>query len=624
MDMFRSISLLLAGIAVFLLGIKLMSSALQSGAGRSVKKALARVGDNRFAGVGLGIGATTVTQSSTAVTVMVVGFVNAGVMSLVQAAAIIKGANIGTTLTVFMGSFGQFRISAVFMSFGIVGIFMYMLARKERIRLIGQIITGFALIFIGMELMSLGLRRDPVINEFFTNAFISVAQNPAGPLLLFLLGVIITVIFQSSTAVTMMVVNMASYIRIANQNYATCTCCLGYIAPVIPLDAAILVILGANLGTCLTAIIVSIGASQNAKRAAFIHLSTDIFGFILFLPILWIFGGYISNALLFIARGNNSFAASFFHLFYNLIIIAILIGFIHPLVRLVTKIIPNKPGELSTEPQLYFINEKATPNPMQIAAIMPDGQNETTAAIAAAEAIAEISPFIKDAVFSEIVNMAQLAHQNLDASLKAVLAGNVTAEEKNAIISTEQKINYINKGIGRHLAKFSNDAVFLENKKIFNSLHHVIFDIERIGDHAMNLLEEAEEMKRSKIVFSEPAVKDLENMFQTISNMLHLSLEILETRDSEKLDDISKFRKQINESRRDFGFNHIDRLNRGECNVEAGLHFYVIMSVLERVKDHLTNIAYSVKTTKGAQYEKLKKLSKERIKQRSKDKDVYW
>jgi len=626
MDMFRSISLLLSGIAVFLLGIKLMSGALQSGTGRSVKKALARVGDNRFAGVGLGIGATTVTQSSTAVTVMVVGFVNAGVMSLVQAAAIIKGANIGTTLTAFMGAFGAFRISAVFMSFGIVGIFMYMLARKERMRLIGQIITGFALIFIGMELMSLGLRRDPTINAFFTNAFTSVAENPMGPLLLFLLGVIITVIFQSSTAVTMMIVNMASYIRATNPDYATCTCCGVYIAPVISLSAAMLVILGANLGTCLTAIFVSIGASQNAKRAAFIHLSTDIFGFVIFLPILWIFGTQISNALLFISGGNNSFAASFFHLFYNLIVIAILIGFIHPLVRLVTKLIPNKPGELGTEPQLYFIDEKAIPRPMQITAVMPDGTFETpqpdTTAMNTAVDLA--SPFAKDDVFSEIVNMAQLAHQNLDASLKAVLAGDVKPVEKNTIISTEQKINYINKGIGRHLAKFSNDVVFIENQEIFNSLHHVIFDIERIGDHAMNLLEEAEEMKRNKIVFSEAAVRDLQNMFLTISDMLHLSLDILETRNAERLDDISKFRKQIVDYRRDFGFNHIDRLNKGECSVEAGLHFYVIMSVLERVKDHLTNIAYSVKTTKGTQHEQFKKLSKERIKQRSKDKTVYW
>ena len=607
--MFRSISLLLAGIAVFMLGIKLMSSGLQSGAGKSVKKTLARIGDNRFVGVGVGIGATTVTQSSTAVTVMVVGFVNAGVMTLAQAAAIIMGANVGTTLTAFMGALDGLPIASFFMLSGIFGIFMYMFSKRDRVRLIGQIITGFAVIFVGMHLMGRALRGDPVINDFFTRAFQSVAQNPVGPLLLFLLGMLLTAILQSSTATTVMIVSMASFGVGSSPYYET-------IYPLISLNAALPVILGANLGTCLTALIASIGASQNAKRAAFIHLSTDVFGFILFLPILWIFGGPIADILMVISGGNNGVAASFFHLFYNVIMISILIWLIKPLIRLVTKLIPAREGELSGEPQLYFIDEKAVSTPIQL----PENADSSDPLQSAAAA----SIFQREDVFKEVVNMAQLAHENLDASLKAVLAGDVTPQEKNRIISTEQKINYINKGIGRHLVKFSNDAVFVEDQKTFNSLHHVIFDIERIGDHAMNFLEEAEEMKKNKIVFSEFAAHDLEQMFSTISDMLHLSLEILETRDPEKLDDISKFRRQILESRRTFGFNHIDRLNKGECNVEAGLHFYAIMSGLERVKDHLTNIAYSVKTTKSAQHERFKKLSKERIKKRSKDKEVYW
>ena len=606
----------MAGIAIFLLGIKFLSGGLQSGAGKTVKKTLARIGDNRFVGVGVGATATVAIQSSTAVTVMVVGFVNAGVMTLHQAAAVIMGANIGTTATAFMGALGSLPIASFFMFSGIIGIVLYMFGKKERLKLVGKIILAFALLFVGMHLMSRALRGNAQIEGFFTNAFQTMATSPVGPLVLFLLGTLLTALLQSSTATTMMIVNMATAvsrtITIAYYPYYQVV----IDPPLIALNAALPVILGANLGTCLTALIASVGASPNAKRAALIHLSTDIFGFVVFLPILWIWGTPISEGLAFISGGNYGIAASFFHLFYNMAMIGILIWFIKPLIKLVTKLVPAREGELSTEPQLYFIDEKASVIPRQIPENV-DSSDSLQSAVAN-------SIFQREDVFKEVVNMAGLAHENLDASLKCVISGGITAQEKNKIISTEQKINYINKGIGRHLIKFSNDAVFVEDQQTFNSLHHVIFDIERIGDHAMNFVEEAQEMKSNKIVFSEYAVKNLEDMFSTISDMLHLSLEILETRNSEKLDEISKFRRKINENKRAYGFEHISRLNKGECNVEAGVHFYAIMTGLERVKDHLTNIAYSVKSTAGTQHERLKKLSKERIKKRSEGKNVYW
>jgi len=657
MDIFRSICMLLAGIAVFLLGIKLMSSGLQSGAGKGIKKLFARIGDNRFVGVGVGAGATATVQSSTAVTVMVVGFVNAGVMTLHQAAAIIMGANIGTTFTAFFGAMGNLPITPFFMATGIVGIFMYMFAKKDKVKLIGQIITGFAVLFVGINLMSGALRGNDVFTGFFENAFAVVANTPVGPLLLFLLGTLFTAMVQSSTATTVMIVTMVG-------------------EGIFPPQIALPVILGANLGTCLTALIASIGASANAKRAACIHLSTDIFGFVLFLPIIWIFGRPISDALIHISGGNNALAASFFHLFYNLIMISILIWLIKPLVKLVTKIIPGK-GEESDEPRLFFIDEKLLQPAASGGGILKRGKRTKAVITADAaesaqsvtdenstpEAIENNPPettpdsdvdneYIyyrygvknwtkKDEVFhldnsvlderpptpieltmKETLNMAQLAHTNIGTALKAVCETDVS--QKNKITNTEQKINYINKGIGKYLVKLSADPKYEPDKKLLTSLHHVISDIERIGDHAMDFLANATEMAEHKIKFSDAAIAELNEMLDKINEMFTKSLYAFEHREKERLPEIASLSKEVDEIKRKLGFAHISRLNNGECNMESGAHFYAVVTGLERIADHLSNIAFSIKSLAGQQLERLKQLSKEQAKKRAEKTTIYW
>jgi len=582
MEILNSILLLLAGIGVFMLGIKLMTNGLDKGAGKSIKVMFAKVGDNRFASAGIGAGATAAIQSSTAVTVMVVGFANAGVITLLQSTAIIMGANVGTTFTAFFGAIANLPINNFFMASGLVGVAMYMFGKKPKIKLIGEIIAGLALIFVGMHFMSRSFRDGP-LGDAFQSAFVTLSGNPVGPLLLMLIGAVFTAILQSSTATTTMAVTMAA-------------------EGVLPLEAGIFLILGANIGTCLTAMIASIGASTNAKRAAVTHLMYNLIGAFLFLPLLWILRSQTVTFLNLVSRGADEWAAAFFHLFYNVILFALLIGFTKPLTALVTKLVPAKEGELSDVLSLEFIDSKNV--------VSLKGAEESVVAAA------------KDSVYKEIKNMAQMAFRNFEAAYKTTLVPDIS--DKHKIVSVEQKVNFLNKEIGRYLVRLSNEGAFVGDEKTANILHRVVSDIERIGDHAMNFLEEAEEMIAQGVAFTVTAVAELEEMRQTVKQMFKLSLEIFESGDIERLDEISKMRKTLSEYKRKLNFRHISRLNKEQCKVEAGVHFYAVVSNLEDVKDHFANIAYSVRNTKGAQLEQLKLLSKQKAKSRNSKHQVYW
>jgi len=547
-EVFKSICLLLAGISVFLLGIKLMSSGLQTGAGKSVKKVFNRIGDNRFVGVGVGVGATATIQSSTAVTVMVVGFVNAGVMSLYQAAAIIMGANIGTTLTTFLGALGGLPIASIFMMTGIIGIFMYMFSKKKSINIAGQIITGLAIIFVGMNLMSSAFRGSKELTNLVSNAFVTFASHPMGPLLLFLIGVIFTATIQSSTATTVMIVTMAIE---------------GVISPY----AALFVVLGANLGTCLTTLIASIGTTPNAKRAALIHLSTDIFGFILFLPILWIFGHSIANGLMSMSGANAGLAISFSHLFYNLIMISILIWFIKPLIKLTTIIVPSNGSELE-DPKLHFIDEKVS---------HPKLTEESM-----------------DSIFSEATGMLKICKENLGRTFLSLTTGEIL--DKNRIIHTEQQINYANRGIGRYLVKLSKNTKSTTKKHRINSLHQIVSDVERVGDRSLDILTMSEEMIDNKIKFSGIAVEGITELYETVQDMLGKVTEMFGNRDKKQHQEIIVLKKEVVDLKHEIRINHIERLNEDQCTVERGSFYFDAVAMLERIADLLVNISTATKT----------------------------
>jgi phosphate:Na+ symporter len=552
----------MVGVTVFMLGIKLMGDALKAGAGKTIKVAFAKIGDNRFYGVGIGTAGTVALQSSTTTTVMVVGFVNAGVMTLMQASAIMMGANVGTTLTAFLGVLGNLPVANVFMAAGFFGVFMYMFSKNTNVRRAGKVITALAILFAGMNLMSTSLRGNQQLMDSFSSLFVTLHANPAGPLLLILFGTLFTALIQSSSASTLMAVDLAA---------------IG----VIPLPAAIMILVGANIGTTFTAIIASLGTTKNAQRAAVFHFVYNIIGALLFVPVLWPLSAQISNGLLTVAGGNTALAAAFFHLFYNLSMLAVLIMPLPLIVKLIMQIIPIKEGE-EGELKLQFIVEGDEPS--------------------------------REAAVQEVGFMASLVRQNMKKAVEHILEPN--EKTKNTIISTEQKINFINKAVQNYLVKIGTP----EAKR----LHMPASELERIGDYAMELVAEATEMTAEKVVFSEDAKTEFCEMATMIDCMFEKSMQVFSSGELEDLEQIAELEAAIDKKKHVLSFKHIKRLNQGECSVEGGVHFYAAISSLERVSNFLANIAYSIKDNKRIELARIKQLNKQNTIRRKSKTDIYW
>lgn len=382
------------------------------------------------------------------------------------------------------------------------------------------------------------------------------------PLVLILIGIVCTALFQSSAAMTAIVVTMSG-------------------AGIIPLSSALFVILGTNIGTCVTAIIASFGTNTNAKRTAMIHLLFNLIGTFIFTVFIWIF----RDGAVWLLRkmsDNPQMQVALFHVIFNILTTALLVPFIKPLTRLATLLVRDK-GDDST-PKMYYIDDRILHTP----------------------------PIAVAQVLKEVSNMAVLAKENLDRGFNAIVNASVAEREK--ILQTEEKINFVNKGVARYLIKMSSLSLPRSDEKLVGSLHHVIGDVERIGDHAENFLEEAQEMQENGITFSDDAMDELNNMYQKVRYMFERSLYVFENRDETALAEISELESEVDMLKRVLGNNHIMRLNSGNCSVECGTHFYAIISALERVADHLTNVAFSIKSPSGSQIEAMEKIAKEQAK----------
>jgi len=570
--------MLFAGITVFLLGLKLMSGGLSRGAGKSMKKMFMRMGDNRFASLGVGIGATAITNSSTATTVMTIGFVNAGVMTLLQATGIILGANVGTTLTAYLVALERLPISHFFMGSGIIGIFMYMFGKRKKVVLAGEIITGLSIIFIGMHLMGRAFDtrgNDAALRDIFESVFLILERNRLGPLLLVILGTVFTVISQSSTVTTSLVVTLAA-------------------TEVISIYAAIFVVMGANFGTTVTALIASIGVTTNAKRTALLHFIFNLLGVVVLLPIIWPLRFQTASVL-----GRLSSApqwqVAFFHTFFNAVPAIIMLIFIKQFTRLAIKIIPSRLTE-HDEPRLYYIDKS---NIDSLPADHPQ----------------------LDLVLKETLSMANFARKSFLLGRDLVL--DFDEKLKSKLIYTEQQINFIHKGIGQFLVNLPKDGLSKAESKLVKSLHYTVSDVERIGDYAIGFLNEVQEMLDNNHRFSETARAEIEKMFADVDKMFDMVLNILETQDKTALTEIEALESAIDESKHNYGLSHISRLESGQCTVDGGTHFYAIITGLERVADHLMNIAFGIENSSGAQLDRLKRSSKKRVKTIT-DKDAQW
>ena len=537
----KYILLIIASVGVLLLGMKLMGDNLESAAGGKMSGLLDRMGNNRFAGLGIGAAVTAVIQSSAATTVMVIGLLNAGIMTLFQATTIILGANIGTTVTGLLASLSAVKIVPVALaSVACVGAFMMMFCKKHILVNIGGIIMGFGLIFCGLTLASEALayiKQLPAVLKFFASI--------EHPLLLLLVGIIFTAAIQSSSASISIVIVLAG-------------------SGMMSLQSAVFVVLGANVGTCMTVILASIGANANAKRAAAIHLFAKLVGVIVFMIVLFIFPNILNLLDVF---EKVEFKIAIFHSVFNIVTALLLIGFTKYIVKLFTWLIKDKEAEKSEALLKGFV--------------YLDTRLLTT------------PTFAMPQVRKEVVNMAKLAKTNLDISIDAIITSDISIKPDFAI--REKNINFLNRELTKFLVEISSAEIGFRDEKIIGSLYHVITDIERIGDYAENIIEYTEEAIEDKSSFSDTANNEIKDMQKLIDAQFDLVMQSFENETLKDFHTIKINEDEIDSMHDKLQHKHIERMNEGLCSASSSSRFLSLISNLERIADHIENIAITLK-----------------------------
>ena len=542
MEFIESLLLLLSGIGTFIIGMSMMSDALQKTAGGGMKQLLSRISDNRFAGIGIGAAVTAIIQSSSATSVMVIGFVNAGVMTLKQAAPIIMGANIGTTVTALLVSLSAFDVSLYAAALAFVGVVMTFM-KKERIRRIGIILCGLGLLFIGLDIMGGAFDKD-VTRQWFSQIFAAVS---APPLLLFI-GIIFTALVQSSSAATGLTIIMVGQ-------------------GALPIESAFFIVLGSNIGTCVTALIACIGANVNALRTAFIHLAFNVIGSLLVFAPLWIFSGNIA-AFLASVTPSTEMQIAWFHVVFNLLTTALLLPFLSLLVRLATALCPDKKRESGKAMHLKYVDERLLRTP-QIAMMQ---------------------------VKREVAYMATVAEESLSEAFCGLL-GDTDADAK-LIRANEERVDFTNNALSDILIKLSPHLSGKDEVNV-GAYFHVTNDIERIGDHAENFYEITVGMRDQSLTFSTEALSELRQMYEKVGQMFTVAIEIFSKRDSSLIARLASLETEVDTMKAALASRHFVRLSMGKCKPAVSAYFFSTVNGLERVADHLVNIGYSIVSPTG-------------------------
>lgn len=546
LEIFYAILAALSGLGVFIFGMKILGDNLEAVAGNRIKHMFGFIDKSRFVGVGIGAGVTAVIQSSSAVTVMLIGFVNAGLMTLPQATSVVFGANIGTTITAQIVALGfggikNVQITVIFAACAGIGAFMLLFAKKDILKKIGSIVCGLGMIFVGLQVMGDSMesfKEAPII--------VSALQSVTNPILLVLLGAVITGIIQSSSAMTGLVITMSA-------------------AGIITFHQAMYVIVGSNIGTCITSLICSIGTTTNAKRVAIIHLIFNLLGSILFM-LTDLFAHYADLLMSWFDTAQMQIAM--LHTMFNVSTTIILLPFITPLVKLVTLIIPDKKGakEDDDTPRLYFLNEQILTTP----------------------------PLAVQSIKREILNMYTLAKQNLDLALDAITTVDVSKKDEQK--STEAKLNYLNKEITKYLVKVNQLDISELDAKLLGTAHHTVNDLERIGDYSENIFEYAERLKEDKLSFSEDSLEEVQQLREALENLFSLTYKIYDEETPELIPTLYTYEQITDDMKVLMGEKHVERLNEGRCNPETGALYLSLANDCERIADHLTSIANATKS----------------------------
>ena len=552
MQLIQSLIWLLAGVGVFIVGMNFMSDALEKSAGSGMKRLLERISNNRFSGVGIGAGVTAIIQSSSATSVMVIGLVNAGVMTLMQATPIVMGANVGTTITGLLVALKNdyFNMSMYLLAFAGV---MMGFTKKEKIKIAGSLCCGLGLIFVGLNIMSSEEAfGNPLVERMFTDIFEVVDF----PLLLILVGVVFTALIQSSSAATGVVITMVG-------------------TGVLPLDLALFIVLGANIGTCVTALLASVGANANSKRVALIHFTFNVIGTALFTAIIWLFREPAVDLLLSLFPGNDPMSlqmrVSAFHVVFNVSTTLVLLPFVKQLVNYSCSVIKDK-KELKDTLTLKFVDERLLSAPH--VAMMQ--------------------------VKNEIDYMLSLVEENSQLAFVAMNTGSAEHDEK--IRQNETIIDFTNSALTHFLIKLSVDMPE-SDENIIGSYFHVLNDLERIGDHAENFHEIGMEMISKKISFSEKALSDIGTMRQSVLQMFTIAKDAFENLNKEQLPGLTVLEDSVDSMKKNLIASHFARLAEGNCSIDVSPYYSSVVVGLERVADHLVNVGYSIVSPIGSQKE---------------------
>lgn len=547
---------LIAGIGVFLIACKMMSSNLESISSNKLRALFAKTSKSKLLGVGIGTVATAAIQSSGATTVMVIGFVNAGIMSLTQAATIIFGANIGTTITgqiVALGLFGANTISTtvIFSAFAGIGAVIILFSKHDTVKKVGGILAGFGLLFVALNMMS-GSMEDFANLDGVKNFLASISN----PILLVLIGAVLTAIIQSSSVMTSLAITMV-------------------FTGLITLDQGIYLTLGSNIGSCAVAIFAGIGSGANAKRTALIHLIFNILGVVVFMLIGMTMRlaskGAITFGTLFQKMFPNALNTqmAMFHTIFNVATVIIILPFTNLLVKLVTKIIPEKKKEKDPDaPRLYYIDEHMLLTP----------------------------PIAVQQTKNEIVNMAELAMRNFELSCDIVCKMNF--KHLDDFKRNENQLNFLNKELVRFIVKLSKLELSKADRNYISTAFHSITDLERIGDYAENIVEYAEKMAAANESFSSDAVKEIREMQSLIEELFQKVMKAYVNVDINSYNEAYKIEERIDDFTEKMQEGHIRRMDEGVCTSDIGAQYMSLASNAERVADHFMNVAKTIKEYK--------------------------
>ena len=528
---------LFGGLALFLYGMQMMSTGLEAAAGNKMKSILEKLTSNRIKGVVVGAIITAVIQSSSATTVMVVGFVNSGLMTLKQAVWIIMGANIGTTIT---GQLIALDIGASAPLFAIIGVGAIMFVKNEKVHHISSIIAGLGILFMGMDMM--GAAMEPLQNS---EAFINLMTQFSNPFLGILVGAVFTAVIQSSSASVGILQALAA-------------------TGMIPLSSAVFVLFGQNIGTCITAVLASIGMKVNAKRTTIIHLMFNIIGTIIFTTICVATPAYV-NWVESLTPGDPVAQIANAHTIFNIVTTLILLPFGSYMAKAAERILPD--------------SKKADDEDLRLKYIRPF---ESSYSIGnSAVAVTQVK--------EEVGRMLDMVSKNIGDAFDTLIQYDDKARKK--VDEREEYIDYLNKGISEYIVSLMSTEMNTEDSRKINGYYAIISNLERIGDHATNLAEYADDMKKWELKFSDNVLEELGEMKKQCMN----SLENVKVNDNSDIDGVLKqavVMEQKTDDMRDKYFKkQMQRLKKGKCKPQSGIVFSEVLTDFERIGDHVLNIA---------------------------------